>query len=325
MKFKKPLSLLLGVAMTLSLIIPSFAEPLTAPAKLTAEAVVFNVEVPTGLPVHAAADGAITVANDAKIVNNSAGPIFVANTSISAAEGWSLVDYATANMAAEKVGTKKLALNVNVTEAALVGKGGTAAVIYDAKLPAQKDALSMTAANVLFTVGWDSEQQPITVIQKGSCGDNILFTLTSDGILNLVGTGDVAEYSYYEYVPWYANRMLIKKVIMDDRITSFGNDWAGNFIQGCDNVEEIHVSESVTILRSYVFDSLINLKVINIPSSVTEIGSCTFSQCKSLTLTIPDTVTSIGRNTFYKVPHVYYTGSATYDADNLYWGADALN
>ena len=41
----------------------------------------------------------------------------------------------------------------------------------------------------------------------------------------------------------------------------------------------------------------------------------------SLNISIPKSVTSIGQNAFYKVPHIYYSGSASGSP----WGALAIN
>lgn len=43
--------------------------------ELTTESAQFSVTLPTSLPVHVDADGVVTVATDAKITNNSAGPV----------------------------------------------------------------------------------------------------------------------------------------------------------------------------------------------------------------------------------------------------------
>lgn len=144
------------------------------PVKLYAEGTTFSVTVPTSLPVSVDAAGAVTVATDAKIINNSFGAVKVTNLSIAATGGWAIVDYDSADMTAEKVNTHKVAMIINGEKTTgadaisfsadnwtrLEGKnaGDTdeLAITYDAKVPAQSVAIDgSTVANVTFTVAWD--------------------------------------------------------------------------------------------------------------------------------------------------------------------------
>lgn len=141
---------------------------------LTAAAATFNVTVPTQLPITVAADGKVTTASTVKIVNGSCGAVKVSNVTVAGLEGWATVGYDASDMAAEKVGSKKIALEINgskTTGANLFGF--TAAnfpkmngandttsdemiVTYTAKVPAQSTALTgVSIANVTFTVTWD--------------------------------------------------------------------------------------------------------------------------------------------------------------------------
>ena len=52
------------------------------PVKLYAEGTTFSVTVPTSLPVSVDANGAVTVATDAKIINNSFGAVKVTDLKV---------------------------------------------------------------------------------------------------------------------------------------------------------------------------------------------------------------------------------------------------
>ena len=66
------------------------------------------------------------------------------------------------------------------------------------------------------------------------------------------------------------------------------------------NVKNIELPETVTDIGWWAFGFCSNLKSITIPDSVTTIGWCAFDGCSSLTnITIPNSVTSIEAYAFY--------------------------
>ncbi len=81
---------------------------------------------------------------------------------------------------------------------------------------------------------------------------------------------------------------------------------ANRAFKGCDGVTFIDIPSTVTAIGTTNFDSAMgafhacsSLSSVNIPSSVTLIGRGTFSGCVSLTsLTMPNSVTTLGSNAF---------------------------
>ena len=146
----------------------------SVPVELTVSAATFSVTVPTALPIDVAANGVVTTADDAKIINNSHGAVRVTNMAIEGVDAWEIVNWDSANMSAEKVGSTKVAMTINgdktTGDDAIsfttsnfpkmdgVNDGDTdeLAIVYDAKVPAQASSLSdLRVANVIFTIGWD--------------------------------------------------------------------------------------------------------------------------------------------------------------------------
>ena len=45
-----------------------------------------------------------------------------------------------------------------------------------------------------------------TIVESGTCGDNLTWTLDDEGTLTISGTGDMFNYNYYShfhrYFPW---------------------------------------------------------------------------------------------------------------------------
>ena len=95
--------------------------------------------------------------------------------------------------------------------------------------------------------------------------------------------------------PWSINNKSLKKIIVEDGVTSIG-DFA--FVN-C-NAKSIELPNSITEISLGAFTGCKNLTDFIIPDGVTSIGRNTFSRCSSLTsVTIPNSVTSIGGNAFY--------------------------
>ena len=178
---KKVLSLFLALTMLSSASISVMATDIAVdggnskvPVELTCEAATFSVTVPTALPLDVAADGTVTVADDAKIINNSHGAVIVTNMTIAGKDNWEVLDWDSADMTREKVGSTKVAMVINNEKTTaddtitfnqsnfpkLDGKNEALntdelSIVYDAKVPAQAASISdLTVANVVFTIGW---------------------------------------------------------------------------------------------------------------------------------------------------------------------------
>ena len=81
-----------------------------------------------------------------------------------------------------------------------------------------------------------------------------------------------------------------------------GEDYVigGSAFRGNSSITSIEIPNSVTSIGSYAFDRCTGLTSITIPNSVTSIGQYTFYNCTGLTsITIPNSVTSIGSYAFY--------------------------
>ena len=131
----------------------------------------------------------------------------------------------------------------------------------------------------------------------------ITWTLSDDGTLTISGT-DMPDYQgyydydldgYYSYAPWTSQREEIKKIVIEDGVTSIG---VGAFAS-CSCLTSITIPNSVTSIGDAAFMVCSGLTSITIPNSVTSIGWQAFVGCSNLTfITIPNSVTSIGDGAF---------------------------
>ena len=129
------------------------------------------------------------------------------------------------------------------------------------------------------------------IIASGTCGDNLTWKLTKDGVLTISGTGEMYDYDYSNNSPWNSYKQQIKTININDGVTSIG-DYA---FFNCKSLTSITIPNSVTSIEYRAFYYCDALTSISIPNSVTSIGDEAFQFCPSLTsITIPNSVTSIG-------------------------------
>ena len=162
----------------------------------------------------------------------------------------------------------------------------------------------------------------------GDCGDNLTWSLDSDGTLTISGTGAMKDYDFYdgERSPWDSKNTQIQKVVIEDGVTTIGKD-AFNYSSANSELKTVDLSNATSLekigiraffkcsqLENIDLSKAVNLKEIgdnafnssgveNVTfpqnSQLTEIGSGVFTLCNNLkNIDIPETVTKIGGSAF---------------------------
>ena len=161
--------------------------------------------------------------------------------------------------------------------------------------------------------------------------DNVIATLSADGMLTISGTGAMKNWSYDSTTDWHGISDEVKNVIIESGITYIGN----NAFKGCTSLTSIEVDENNTSYKDdngvlytkdgtkiikypegkigteykilngttriglSAFSNCTSLENIEIPSGVTIIDGSAFEDCTSLTnIEIPSGVEYIGNYTF---------------------------
>ena len=83
--------------------------------------------------------------------------------------------------------------------------------------------------------------------KSGSCGPNLKWHLTDDGVLTISGEGEMNNYTE--------------------------SPWSGS------NLKRIIIGDSVTTIGNYAFADCSSLTSVTIPNSVTTISNEAFSEC----------------------------------------------
>ena len=165
---------------------------------------------------------------------------------------------------------------------------------------------------------------------SGTWGENLTWTyVETTHTLTISGEGSMANcdnYGSYGYSrsPWYSYGEEMTKAIIEDGVTSIGD----NTFFGCSGLTSITIPDGVTSIGSYAFFGCSGLTSITIPDGVTSIGSYAFSGCSGLTsITIPDGVTSIADNTFRYcsgLTSITIPNSVTSIGDDAFFGCSGL-
>ena len=152
------------------------------------------------------------------------------------------------------------------------------------------DVVSSSDAAVM-TVEETVEMKPYMgiLIDSGSCGDSVTYTLDTDGVLTISGSGAMTS------APWRGKRDQIKKAVIETGVTNIVED---AFIY-CSALTSVEIPNSVTSIDNGAFYNCSALTSVEIPNSVTSIGNYAFFQCSALTsVNMPGGVISIGNYAF---------------------------
>ena len=134
------------------------------------------------------------------------------------------------------------------------------------------------------------------VISSGTCGENVNYSLDDTGTLTISGSGNMKNYLSMTNIPWYSNKGKIKKVIIEEGVTSIGN----MAFDGCTSLSSVEIPDGVTSIERFAFYQCTSLSSVVIPESVTSIWDGAFEDCTSLSsVVIKEGVTSIGYRAFY--------------------------
>ncbi|MBQ5711627.1 MAG: leucine-rich repeat domain-containing protein [Oscillospiraceae bacterium] len=155
------------------------------------------------------------------------------------------------------------------------------------------------------TVTWVAYEPAPEIVASGSCGAegaDVEWTLDSNGLMKIFGTGDMMDYpretvdgASCSTTPWREFCGSIVSVVIEPGVTSIGDD----AFDGCNHMVDIQISEGITRIGEDAFCECSALEEVVLPGSVTNIAEGAFSACFEMrSITLPDSVVSIGKNAF---------------------------
>ncbi len=145
----------------------------------------------------------------------------------------------------------------------------------------------------------------------GDVYENIKWTIDTDGVLNITGTGEMPA----GYTPWIDNsdfRDQVKAVVIGEGITGV-SDNAFRFVL---RIKTVTLPSTLKKIGSMAFAGCNNLQTVNLPAGLEEIGKQAFWGTSSIgALQIPSNVKVIGDYAFYScngITNVTLSSKLTY-------------
>lgn len=146
--------------------------------------------------------------------------------------------------------------------------------------------------------------------ESGTCGANLTWDLTTDGVVTIRGTGPMEDFTVEDYMgpdmgyqtvfgagPWIQGTGIdTKTVTIEPGVTSIGSC----AFKGCIAMTSISIPDTVTEIGIHAFDDCRSLTNVYIPYGVPAIKEMAFTGCSSLiNLDIPSSVREIEDNAFW--------------------------
>ena len=300
------------------------------PLDVQAEAAVFDVTVPSTLPVLITADGAVMTSSEAAIINNGNRTVRVSDITVQANNGWEVVEWGTPLTA----DVKEFSANINnkgansdgsidTTGFYGIGPSKSQEIVYQVDMPPMSTDIREAVANVTIVISWFNAKaltaSPADWFLIGPTGE--LCGLTEEGYeailkgnVDLVLPSTVKSIKSYAFKPashWHntsATNMnnctsdhhapalkRINSITVNDGCTTIGTAAFGQ----CSGLVYAWLADSVISMGESVFSDCTNLSTVHLPEYLSEIPGTAFNACKSLlSIQLPQFVSAIRSNAF---------------------------
>lgn len=129
----------------------------------------------------------------------------------------------------------------------------------------------------------------VSVVLSGSCGDNVAFALTSDGVMTISGSGEMNGYvtkNNKTTAPWSDYISKITQVVIKGNVENIGTC----AFAGCSAITDLNLdnAEKLRTIGQSSFEDCAALKKLALPETIISIGTDAFYHCTALTSVVMD-------------------------------------
>lgn len=172
-----------------------------------------------------------------------------------------------------------------------------------------KKVIFSIIVTILFLCGSKISVDAAEIVSSGTCGENVTYTLNSDGLLTISGSGGYSDVLFEDKVV---------DVVIEEGITRI-EDFAFSDI----GIESITLPKSLESIGEFAFEDCSKLKKVIFSEGLTTIEEYAFYGCTSLEyIHLPKSLKKVEQWTFYDCPlrHVYYAGTEKqWKKANIHW------
>ncbi len=145
---------------------------------------------------------------------------------------------------------------------------------------------------------------------KGTCGEQVKWSFYSEGrVLTISGQGPMTDYRVDFPAPWYELRDLIREVVIEEGVTSFGEFACVN----CSNLEKVTLASTVDTTRFHCLSHCDALRELKFPEGVRVLESRSVAVCPKLEkIYLPLSLKALDFRAFFKceaINEVTYAGT----------------
>lgn len=141
---------------------------------------------------------------------------------------------------------------------------------------------------------WEQVVLPSMEAQDSRCGENAYWTYDPAGIVTILGTGEMYDFSQSESAPWQPLADTIREVRVEKGITSIG---ARSF-RDCTNLTTLTLPDGILEIRDSAFRGT-GLQAVKLPRTVKTVASHAFRDCAALAeVALPEGLRTLGTKAF---------------------------
>ncbi len=134
------------------------------------------------------------------------------------------------------------------------------------------------------------------IVDSGSCGENVTWTLDSEGILTISGTGPMEDDTFDSSL--FRGSTQITQVVVQEGVTEIGS----YAFYSCPNLTRVTLPQGLTRIGEWAFFKCTQLSQADLPEGLESIESRAFCECALARVTIPGSVKAVEEMAFWGNP-----------------------